>query len=116
VKGGNMFGPILQMMGNYENRVVDRYEGNGMVVDTAAVTDGKQPYETGLAHPEYNKGNYVIVEAYDTKEEAKKGHAKWVKKMTAKSLPKSLIDCQNAAISQLCAEMGAKMEFPREKQ
>ena len=95
---------------NYDQRVVDRYEEGEVVVDTASVSDGSQPYETGICHPEYNDGDWVIVEAYDTKEEAQEGHIKWVYKMTDKNLPTRLTDCCNAGIAQL---FGDDLVFPR---
>lgn len=76
-----MFG-FLDMMGNYESRKVNRYEGkdcegNSMTLDTCMVTDSVQPYETALQHPFYNNGSWVILESYDTKEESEFGHNKW---------------------------------------
>ena len=98
---------------NYEERKVANFEGEGFVIDTAAASDGRQPYETGIEHPEYRNGRWVIVEAYNTKEEAKVGHDKWVKTMTAKELPKELIDCANA---EICGMIGYEKEvFPRVK-
>ena len=91
---------FLDMAFDYDQMAVDRFEGLGMCIDTARVTDGSQPYETGVAHPEYNGGKWIIVEAYDTKEEAKKGHAKWVQVMT-ENPPDQLVDCQNSYISNL---------------
>ena len=103
---------FFSMADNYEDRKVDRYEADGMIIDTASVTDGNQPYETGICHPEYNKGDWVIVEAYDTKEEAQAGHEKWVARMTSGNLPSSLRDCQNAGISQLFGDDEQSLVFP----
>lgn len=100
------------MADNYEDRKVDRYEADKMIIDTASVTDGNQPYETGICHPEYNNGDWVIVEAYDTKEEAQEGHNKWVARMTSGNLPSSLKDCQNSGVSQLLDLVDGKLEFP----
>jgi len=104
---------FLSMANDYSDRAVDRYEADGMIIDTAYVTDGDKSYETGICHPEYNKGNWVIVEAYDTKDEAKEGHSKWVAKMTSANLPASLKYCQNAGISQLFGDVDGSLEFPR---
>ena len=105
-----MFG-FLDMIGNYEDRKVDNYQGdNNLEIDTCSVTDGEHDYETAVAHPEYNHGKWVIVEAYDTKDEAQAGHNKWVKKMTGKKLPAKLTDCTNDAISKLCD----KLDFLRQ--
>jgi hypothetical protein len=83
-------------------------------VDTCSVTDGSCPFETAVLHPEYNGGRWVIVEAYGTKEEAKVGHEKWIKIMTAKTLPESLIDCCNSEVSRLEQKFGGQMKFPRQ--
>lgn len=98
---------------NYEERKVDRFEKDDLIIDTARRFDGRQPYETGIEHPEYNDGRWVIVEAYDTKEEAQVGHNAWVEKMTTLELPNILRDCQNAEISSFADAFGCDMEFPR---
>jgi tRNA A37 methylthiotransferase MiaB len=79
----------------YEERKVANYQDDakGLVVDTCAVTDAAWNYETAIKHPEYKDGRFIIVAGYATKAEAEAGHAKWVKKMTAKSLPEYLDDC-----------------------
>lgn len=100
------------MADNYDERVVARYENGALIVDTCSVTDGSHPYETGISHPRYNNGKWVIVEAYDTKTDAKKGHEEWVKKMTAPKLPPSLSDCGNAGISQLFLAVGGEKDYP----
>lgn len=98
-----MFG-FLGMIGNYEDRKVDRYEDDsmGLVVSTAMVTDSDRPYETAVAHPSYNGGDFVIVEIYDTKEDAQEGHNEWVAKMTADTLPNGLIDVSTSELAELC--------------
>jgi hypothetical protein len=86
---------FLGMMGTYEQRVVARYEKDGVTLDTAYVTDyPDMPYETGLQHPDYNGGKWVIVEAYKTKEEAQAGHDKWVALYESGNLPKKIKDCR----------------------
>lgn len=113
-----MFG-ILNFMNdidNYGERKIDRYDGDGFCIDTCAVSDGEKPYETGIKHPEYNEGYWIIVEAYDTPLAAKNGHNRWVEIMTDKQLPDSLKDCGNAEISQLLEEVGGTMEFPRKEE
>lgn len=92
---------FLGMMNNYEERKVAHYEKDKVTIDTCAVNDADQPYETAVAHSSYNDANLVIVELYDTKEEAKRGHKKWVKKMTAKNLPKILIDVSSSEVAKL---------------
>lgn len=91
-----MFG-FLGMMGNYEARKVARYEENDILVSTCGVTDGRKPFETAVAHPDYNDGGIVVVESYSTKEKAQAGHDKWVKVMTSKDLPATLTDIINSS-------------------
>lgn len=92
---------FLQDAGNYEDRRVGRFDEGDLMVSTATVSDGDHPFETAVKHPDYNGGEMVIVEAYDTKDQAEQGHVKWVATMTADPLPGTLVDCQNAKISQL---------------
>ncbi len=100
-------------IGNYSQRVVGRYDSDDgdKMVSTARVNDGRKPYETAFQHPEYNDGNMVIVEAYDTKEQAAEGHDKWLKVMTEGPLPDVLVDCQNSEVSSLLNS--ADMRFAR---
>jgi hypothetical protein len=88
-------------IGNYEERKVGRFEAPWGFVSTVRVSDGAKPYETAVAHKDYMSSGMVIVEAYDTKEEAALGHAKWVTTMTSSPLPSSLKDCANAGIAAL---------------
>ena len=106
---------FFSMMGNYEDRKVDRFENEDMSIDTCSVTDGDHPYETAVKHFQYHNNDWVVVQSYDTKEEAQKGHDKWIEIMTSDNLPEYLRDCGNAGISQLmdlfCGE--ESMIFPR---
>lgn len=114
---GGLFG-FMDMMDNYELRKVARYDDDtiGLMVDTCSVTDGDQPYETAVEHPEYNEGKMVIVEAYGTVEDAQKGHERWVATMTAEKFPAQLTDCCNSEISQMWEGAGADKTFPRREQ
>ncbi len=87
--------------GNYSDRVVGRDDFDWGFVSTAKVSDGSQPIETAVQHPDYNDGKMVIVEAYDDEDAAKAGHTKWVKSMTAETIPDSLTDCANSEIQQV---------------
>lgn len=69
---------MFDMIGTHPARLVGRFEKDGLTVDTCKVTDSMQPYETAIEHPFYRNGEWVIVEMYDSKEEAKIGHDKWV--------------------------------------
>ena len=92
---------FLDMANNHEERKVARYEEEELIIDTCQVTDSDQPYETGISHPNYNNGDWIIVELYNTKEEAQEGHNKWVKTMTNKKLPNTLTDMSSSTISKL---------------
>lgn len=91
------------MADNYEDRAIDRFEKDDLVIDTCAVSDGDKPFETGVTHPDYNGGYWIVVEAYETKEAAKDGHARWIDTMTG-DLPVKLSDCRNSKISQFFDE------------
>lgn len=111
-----MFG-FLQDVFNYESRVIGRWdnETGTQMVSTARVSDGRQPYETAFMHPEYNDGKMVIVEAYDTEDQAMQGHERWQKVMTAGPLPDDLRDCANADIEALGEALGCDFTFPRKR-
>jgi hypothetical protein len=106
---------FLNDLGNYEARKIGRYEQGNVIISTCACSDGKDPYETGIHHPQYrDEGEWIIVESYSSKEAAKEGHDKWVKIMTSPNLPDKLIDCANAEVAQfLEAAEGSKMEYIR---
>lgn len=89
---------------NYAERAVDRFEDDGLIIDTCQVSDGENPYETGILCTDYHESDWIIVEAYATKELAQKGHDLWVQKMTSKNPPETLIDCNNAKLSKIFPE------------
>ncbi len=100
----------MAMQGTYEDRkVVEPYrdEGKKHFVSTCSVTDGVLEFETAIAHPEFNDGKLVIVEAYDSREKAEIGHADWIDKVTNDKLPDPLRDVDNAGI------MGAPFDVPK---
>lgn len=104
------------MAGNYEARKVDSYNDDktGLFISTARVTDGKQPFETAVGHPDYrDDGKLVIVEAYDTKAEAQRGHDKWLRLMTTEPLPDKLVDCCNAGLADFASALGSDFTYPR---
>ena len=104
---------VIGMIGNYPQRLVDVTKVKSAVVDTVSVTDGSHPYETAVSHPEYNDDRWIVVEAYDTREEAQEGHNKWVDIMSSDDLPDKLVDCCNAEISKFLDPK--KMIFYRKK-
>jgi hypothetical protein len=85
----------------------DLFGRQGLIIDTCGgMTDSLHSYETGVAHPEYNDGDWVIVESYDTENDARDGHEKWVKIMTADSLPAELMDISTSTIANMCETVG----------
>ncbi len=93
---------FMDMIGNYEERKVDRFSKGNLIVDTCSVTDSDKPFETAVKHPKFNQEKWIVVELYDTKEEAQEGHNKWIKIMTAEKLPLELKDISSAKIAKLC--------------
>ena len=91
---------FLNMLNDYEDRRVGKHEADGLFISTALVRDGDKLFETAVEHPEYNNGTMIIVEAYDTREDAAKGHERWIATMTSEPLPRHLQDCQNSTISK----------------
>lgn len=67
----------------YKDRVVNNTKGKLWVVDTVYV-----PYndcwETGCRHKYINDNLWVITDEYDSLNEARLGHSKWVKYMKTK--------------------------------
>jgi hypothetical protein len=89
---------FILMANNYKDRKVARTEANDFIIDTCMVNDSEKPYETGISHKKYNSGKWIIVELYDTKEDALKGHQKWMAITNQKNLPEKLIDVSTAEI------------------
>jgi len=61
------------------------------VVSTVKAFDNPR-YETAIQHPFYNENELIVVEQYDTEEQATEGHQKWIGIMTADLLPEYLDD------------------------
>lgn len=67
-----MFG-FIDMLGTYEQRKVCNTVVNEAIIDTASVTDNLGfPFETGISHPSYYEGKWIIVEQYQTKKRSSK--------------------------------------------
>ena len=98
-----LFG-FYDMAGTDEQRKVANDTIDDVVIDTCAVTDSDQPYETGVQSERYNGGDWVIVEMYDTKELAEQGHARWVETFK-KGKPESLADVGTCEIAKLLREL-----------
>lgn len=105
----------MSNINNYSKRKIDRYGDDILIVDTCAVDDGEQPYETAVAHPFYNNGLYIIVEAYSSAKEAQEGHDRWLQKMQADPLPERLIDCCNSMIQFFRASRGGNVVFNKKE-
>ena len=105
----------MDMVGNYKTRMVDRYEEGDLVVSTVRVTDGARPFETAIAHPSYDYGELIVVEAYDTKEQGQQGHDRWVKIMTSNKLPDGLADCCYSQIAQFAEKFSGPLVYLKEK-
>lgn len=110
----DLFG-FMNMMDNHEERNVKNYTKDEMSIDTSAVSDSDKSYETGIQHPLYNEGEWVIVELYDNKEEAESGHDKWVKIMTADTLPDSLQDVSTCAIAEISRALDKEGTYTNHK-
>jgi hypothetical protein len=93
---------------------VARFEQGDLIVDTCGgINDSSWSYETAVCHPEYNDGDWIIVEGYDTEADALAGHANWVKIMTANKMPVKLLDVSSATIAKLADELSTWREYPR---
>jgi len=108
---------FLMDVGNYEGRKVAKTEFEWGYISTCRVSDGSQPYETAIKSNEYaspddpdNKDNMIIVEAYDSEENAQTGHNKW-RDIMENNPPQELVDCCNAGVAEL---INALSEAPRE--
>lgn len=107
---------FLNMAGNYNDRKVDRYDdpNSNLFISTAEVNDGNQPFETAICSEFYNDNNHVIVEAYNTREQAQIGHDKWVRIMTTTE-PESLTDCKNSSLFEIFGEEDEEFVYYRKK-
>jgi hypothetical protein len=109
----DLFG--LGMLGNYEDRKIENTETEDFVVDTCAITDDPTAnYETGIKSRFYNDGKWIIVETYQTGDEALAGHRRWVAEMKRK--PAKLVDIGNANIRQLADAFANPEDWEYERQ
>ncbi len=98
---------FIDMAGTYESRKVGNNMVKGSRVSTCLVTDGSKQYETAIRDSLYRGGSLIIVDSYDTHEEAEKGHASWLEKLTNNELPDTLVDCDNSGLA------GEKIEYKK---
>lgn len=96
----------------YEDRAVARWanDDESAVVDTCKVVDGKLPVETAVCHPDYNDGDWMIVEAYASIEAALVGHERWVRLVQSDELPDVIADCCNAHCASFAEELSGDAE------
>ena len=92
---------FMSMAGNYEDRLVANTVINDVEIDTVAVTDSDQPYETGIQSKAYNNGDWVIVEMYETEALAEDGHKKWIETFGSNEFPSELNDVSTSSIKKL---------------
>lgn len=59
---------------SYEDRLVENTKQDEYEIDTCFAND-KNKYETGIRK---NDGEWIVVEEYNTKEDAKQQHKKWI--------------------------------------
>ena len=83
-------------MGTNEERVVSNTVINGIEIDTCFANDMGKDYETGICI----NGIWFIAEDYDTKEDAKKGHEKYVTLIKNKKL-KEIVDIYGAGSTKI---------------
>lgn len=109
---------FMSMAGNYEDRKVARDELEWGFVSTAEVNDGVKPFETAVrsklyarVDKPYQTDDMIIVEAYQSREEAAAGHTRWVAAMTGDNPPKELVDCCNSGVGQMLKAINS---IPRE--
>lgn len=67
----------MNMMNNYEERLVKNTRTEEFTVDTVLVTDRPMPYETAIAYDgssAFRNGEWIVLGWRETKEEAEKFH------------------------------------------
>jgi hypothetical protein len=87
------------MLSDYEARKVLRTDHDDFTIDTAAIPDSDEPFETAIKHPLYYD-KWIIVEEYHTKAQAIQGHAEWFYKMT-RNPPLELVDVSTSGTAKL---------------
>lgn len=63
------------------------------------VQDSDKPFETAIKSQFYNKGSIIIVEEYDTEEQAVSGHKKWIERMNSR--PELLMDVSTSVAAKM---------------
>lgn len=73
-------------------RPIERYEAGDIIVSTVENEADDPPFETAISHPAYAMRVAQPVELYESEEEARAGHARWVARVLAGDLPAELDD------------------------
>ena len=85
-----MFG-WLDMVGNHEQRKVANDKTEDFVLDTCLVTDRDWTYETAIAHKDFNGGYWIVLDGFDSKEDAAEMHKEWFRIFTT-NCPEKITD------------------------
>lgn len=94
---------FFDMMDNYEDRKIDNYQGENFEIDTCRVTDASSPYETAIKHELFNDGKWIVIEEYDTAEEAQQGHDQWVDQLNNTPVDQLVLkDVSTSETAELC--------------
>lgn len=88
------------------------HEGELKVSTVGGVTDSDSEFETAVLHPSYSE-YFIVVEEYDTEEDALKGHKKWVDIMTSENLPEELIDVSSSESANSERLSGVSLVFKK---
>ena len=111
---------LASMMKNLTQKreIIGQHREHDWGVSTCQMFDTDNPYETAIKHPHYNDGNIIIVEEYATREQAERGHQKWLAIMRAPMLPAMIEDVSTAGVAKFGKQIGARpkhMIFERKK-
>lgn len=101
-----MINEILEVL-TMTTKDLGKHKVGDLFVSTSIPSDTGRP-ETAVEHPDYNGGVMIIVEEYDTVSNAKSGHTKWIKLMSANKLPDELIDISGSPIKRVMEELYPK--------
>lgn len=88
----------LDMLKNYEERVVANTEKDGWVLDTCEVTDRPWTFETAFRHPDYHNGMWIIIATAEGRDRAKVVHDTLVDFFSRNGLPRTLTDVYDGGV------------------
>lgn len=89
-----LFNDMMSNLGSGEERTVARYERDtgDLTISTMENRGDNYAFETAISHSLYKDSNWIVVELYDTREDAQTGHDKWLAAMNSDDLPGELVD------------------------